>query len=105
MCWWNSFAQLFGATRNMSIVNKMIEFIDKHNCGDSNKCWHCNVFNDFIIIMTCSNNSINVDFDKYLFNIPAPVQDPKNPKNLILHPFSSFSFEPNRQHDAFEGCN
>jgi len=27
ICWWNSFAQLFGTTRNLSILNAMIRFL------------------------------------------------------------------------------
>jgi len=105
ICWWNSFAQLFAATRDLSIVNTMIGFINEHNnnCCCYVKCWYCNILHDFITIMTNSNGSINIDFNKYLFNIPAPVQDPKNCNYLIFHPFSVF--EQYKQHDAFEGCN
>jgi len=53
--------------------------------------------------MTNSNNSTNTDFNKYLFNIPAPVHEQKDPNNLIFHPF--IVFQKNQQHDSFEGCN
>jgi len=85
ICWWNSFAQLFGTTRNLSILNAMIRFINEHDCDDNRKCWYCNTFYDFITIMTNSNNSTNTDFNKYLFNIPAPVHEQKDPNNLIFH--------------------
>ena len=47
--------------------------------------------------------SRNCLFNKYLFNILAHVQDPINVNNLIFHPF--FVFQPNQQHDSFEGCD
>ena len=47
MCWWNSFAQLFTSTRNMSILNTMYKFIKSHDCDNSNECWYCNILNGF----------------------------------------------------------
>jgi hypothetical protein len=102
MCWWNSFAQLFASTRNLSIINTMYKFTESHNCENSNECWYCKILNDFIILMTDTNDSTNIDFNKYLFDSPDYINDNDNDK-LIDHPF--IIFERNKQHDAFEGCN
>ena len=84
ICWWNSFVQLFPSTRNMMIINYMFQFINHHqnsnhknnnnindnnNDNNSNKlkqCWYCNILQDFITIMTNSNDAIIIDFNKYL---------------------------------------
>ena len=71
ICWWNTFAQLFGTTRDISIVDSMMNFINKHDCHDNSKCWYCNILKDFITIMANSNELITVDLAKNLFNIPG----------------------------------
>ena len=40
--------------------------------------------------MTINNNYINVDFNKYLFNVHVPIQDQKNGNKMIPNPFSFF---------------
>src|SRR5947209_5628819 len=102
MCWWNSFVQLFSATRNIHIINLMNKFITTHNCGNNNECWYCNIMNDFITIMTYSNDSTCIDFNKYLFDNPECIKDRKSNRQ-INHPFSVF--ERNAQQGSFEGCN
>ena len=84
ICWWNSFIQLFAATRNEFIVTDMIKYINEHSCRSDNnnnnnkKCWYCNNLKTTIEIMTENNNSYVTDFSKTLFIIPSPVVDLKD---------------------------
>jgi Ubiquitin carboxyl-terminal hydrolase len=103
ICWWNSFAQLFASTRNLQIINRMYSFIASHNCEYNNKCWYCKILNDFITLMTDTNDSTNIDFNKYLFDNPDYIKDTFNNDKLIDHPF--IVFKRNKQQDSFEGCN
>jgi len=52
--------------------------------------------------MTDSNNLTDINFSKYLFDIPHHFIDPKDENNIIYHPFHIFV--QNQQQDAFEGC-
>jgi hypothetical protein len=103
ICWWNAFAQLFCATRNLSIANKMNQFVNEHDCKNKMNCWYCKIFYDFISMMTTSNYSTNLNFNKYIFNIPQPIKDSKDKNKFIYHPF--YVFHANTQQDSFEGCD
>lgn len=110
ICWWNAFINLFTSTRDKTIINKFIEFVNKHdnehNYINDNKnnmqCWYCNIF-DIIIKITTSNNLEEIDFYEYLFDTPNTIIDPKNANKTIDHPFNVFF--ANQQEDSFVGCN
>ena len=36
ICWWNAFIQLFASTRDEIIINKFIDFVNKHNTEHNN---------------------------------------------------------------------